>query len=111
MIMVPRRMKALPTGASIIDGKGDLQITLSDLPVGCSVDEALQLVQALQFTEEHEEVCPAGWMPGSHSQAQCEPQQGSLSPNTTRLADEWQAWAVGHDLCPLLTQERPDLPL
>ena len=78
-------------GLFIIDGKGDLQITLSDFPVGCSVDEALRLVQALEFTEEHEEVCPAGWMPGSHSQAQCEPQQGSLSLNTTRLADGWQA--------------------
>uniref|UniRef100_A0A8C6FJW7 thioredoxin-dependent peroxiredoxin n=1 Tax=Moschus moschiferus TaxID=68415 RepID=A0A8C6FJW7_MOSMO len=54
-------------GLFIIEGKGDPQITHSDLPVGCSVNEALRLVQALQFTEEHEEVCPAGWVPGSHT--------------------------------------------
>ena len=36
----------------------------------------------------------------SHSQAQCEPQQGNLSLNTTRLADGWQSWALGHHLCP-----------
>ncbi|KAG5203790.1 hypothetical protein JEQ12_003373 [Ovis aries] len=54
-------------GLFIIDGKGDPQITRSDLPVGYSVNEALRLVQALQFTGEHEEVCPAGWVPGSHA--------------------------------------------
>ncbi|TKC39415.1 peroxiredoxin-2 [Monodon monoceros] len=53
-------------GLFIIDGKGVLrQITINDLPVGRSVDEALRLVQAFQYTDEHGEVCPAGWMPGS----------------------------------------------
>jgi len=28
------------------------------------VDETLRLVQAFQFTDEHGEVCPAGWRPG-----------------------------------------------
>jgi peroxiredoxin (alkyl hydroperoxide reductase subunit C) len=28
------------------------------------VDEFLRLVDALQFTEEHGEVCPAGWSKG-----------------------------------------------
>ncbi|KAJ1071828.1 hypothetical protein K5549_002120 [Capra hircus] len=54
-------------GLFIIDGKGDPQITCSDLSDGYSVDEALRLAQALQFTGEHEEVCPAGWVPGSHT--------------------------------------------
>ena len=40
------------------------QITINDLPVGRSVDETLRLVQAFQFTDEHGEVCPAGWKPG-----------------------------------------------
>lgn len=52
-------------GLFIIDGKGILrQITVNDLPVGRSVDETLRLVKAFQFTDEHGEVCPAGWTPG-----------------------------------------------
>lgn len=52
-------------GLFIIDGKGALrQMTINDLPVGRSVDETLRLVQAFQFTDEHGEVCPAGWTPG-----------------------------------------------
>jgi len=53
-------------GLFIIDKKGILrQITVNDLPVGRSVDETLRLVQAFQYTDEHGEVCPAGWKPGS----------------------------------------------
>uniref|UniRef100_A0A4W2F2B7 thioredoxin-dependent peroxiredoxin n=1 Tax=Bos indicus x Bos taurus TaxID=30522 RepID=A0A4W2F2B7_BOBOX len=53
-------------GLFVIDGKGVLrQVTINDLPVGRSVDEALRLVQAFQYTDEHGEVCPAGWTPGS----------------------------------------------
>ncbi|KAF2894258.1 hypothetical protein ILUMI_11919 [Ignelater luminosus] len=53
-------------GLFIIDPKGILrQITINDLPVGRSVDETLRLVQAFQFTDEHGEVCPAGWTPGA----------------------------------------------
>ena len=40
------------------------QITVNDLPVGRDVNETLRLVQAFQFTDEHGEVCPAGWKPG-----------------------------------------------
>ncbi|CAM9338004.1 unnamed protein product [Chrysoparadoxa australica] len=35
-----------------------------DLPVGRDVDEVLRVVRALQFTDKHGEVCPAGWQPG-----------------------------------------------
>lgn len=53
-------------GLFIIDPKQVLrQITINDLPVGRSVDETLRLVQAFQYTDEHGEVCPAGWKPGS----------------------------------------------
>uniref|UniRef100_A0A914ZQF3 thioredoxin-dependent peroxiredoxin n=1 Tax=Parascaris univalens TaxID=6257 RepID=A0A914ZQF3_PARUN len=52
-------------GLFIIDGKGTIrQITINDLPIGRSVDETLRLVQALQYTDAHGEVCPAGWKPG-----------------------------------------------
>lgn len=40
------------------------QITMNDLPVGRDVNETIRLVEAFQFTDEHGEVCPAGWKPG-----------------------------------------------
>ncbi|KAJ0405848.1 hypothetical protein P43SY_001580 [Pythium insidiosum] len=53
-------------GLFIIDPRGVLrQITINDLPIGRSVDEVLRLVQALQFHEEHGEVCPANWKKGA----------------------------------------------
>jgi len=52
-------------GLFIIDNKGLLrQITINDLPVGRDVDETLRVVQAIQYTDKHGEVCPAGWRPG-----------------------------------------------
>ena len=52
-------------GMFIIDPKGILrQITINDLPVGRNVDEAMRLVKAFQFVEEHGEVCPANWHEG-----------------------------------------------
>ena len=38
---------------------------VKDLPLGRNVDEMIRMVDALQFTEEHGEVCPAGWQKGS----------------------------------------------
>ena len=35
-----------------------------DLPLGRNIDELVRLVDALQFHEEHGEVCPAGWRKG-----------------------------------------------
>lgn len=50
----------------IIDTKGIIrQMTVNDLPVGRSVDEALRLIKAFQFADEHGEVCPANWQPKS----------------------------------------------
>ena len=37
---------------------------VNDLPLGRSHDELLRVVDALQFHEEHGEVCPAGWQKG-----------------------------------------------
>lgn len=49
----------------IIDDKGVLrQASYNDIPVGRNVDEFLRLVQALQYTDKHGEVCPAKWKPG-----------------------------------------------
>ncbi|CAH1099955.1 unnamed protein product [Psylliodes chrysocephalus] len=52
-------------GMFIIDPNGILRhITVNDLPIGRSVDEALRIVEAIRFTDEHGEVCPANWKKG-----------------------------------------------
>ena len=53
-------------GSFIIDPNGKMrQATINDLPVGRNVDEAIRLIKAFQYTEEHGEVCPAGWEEGA----------------------------------------------
>ena len=37
---------------------------VNNLPLGRNVDEMLRMIDALQFTEENGEVCPAGWHKG-----------------------------------------------
>jgi peroxiredoxin (alkyl hydroperoxide reductase subunit C) len=37
---------------------------VNDLPLGRSVDEALRMIDALQYHEEYGEVCPANWHKG-----------------------------------------------
>ncbi len=52
-------------GLFVIDTKGIVRaITVHDLPLGRSVDEALRVVDALQHFEKYGEVCPANWKPG-----------------------------------------------
>jgi peroxiredoxin (alkyl hydroperoxide reductase subunit C) len=52
-------------GAFLIDTKGVVRSQIiNDLPLGRNIDEIIRLVEALQFTEEHGEVCPAGWKKG-----------------------------------------------
>jgi peroxiredoxin (alkyl hydroperoxide reductase subunit C) len=49
-------------GAFIIDKEGLVQSqTVNALPLGRNVDEILRTIRALQFCEEHGEVCPANW--------------------------------------------------
>ncbi len=52
-------------GAFLIDKAGTVRSQIvNDLPLGRNMDELLRLVDALQFHEEHGEVCPAGWQKG-----------------------------------------------
>ncbi|NQU20091.1 MAG: peroxiredoxin [Candidatus Nealsonbacteria bacterium] len=52
-------------GLFLIDVEGVVRHALvNDLPLGRNVDEALRLVDALQFHEEHGDVCPANWREG-----------------------------------------------
>ena len=52
-------------GAFLIDKEGNVRAQIvNDLPLGRNIDELVRLVDALQFHEEHGEVCPAGWNKG-----------------------------------------------
>ncbi|KAJ1655634.1 cTPxI [Dispira simplex] len=52
-------------GLFIIDPQGNVRIQhVNDLPIGRNVDEALRLIEAIQFYEKHGEVCPANWSKG-----------------------------------------------
>ena len=52
-------------GAFLIDKEGIVRSQIvNDLPLGRNFDELIRLVEALQFHEEHGEVCPAGWNKG-----------------------------------------------
>ena len=52
-------------GVFIIDKEGVVQSQIvNTLPLGRNFDEVIRLVEALQFHEEHGEVCPAGWNKG-----------------------------------------------
>ncbi|XP_044754016.1 peroxiredoxin-2-like isoform X1 [Coccinella septempunctata] len=52
-------------GTFIIDPNGILrQMAVNDLPIGRSIDEALRIIEAIRFHDEHGEVCPANWQKG-----------------------------------------------
>ena len=52
-------------GLFLIDKEGIVRHSvINDLPLGRNVDEALRMVDALQFFEENGEVCPANWHKG-----------------------------------------------
>jgi len=55
-------------GLFLIDKEGIIRHALiNDLPLGRNVDEALRVLDALQFTEKHGEVCPANWREGEEA--------------------------------------------
>ncbi len=52
-------------GLFLIDREGIVRHSVvNDLALGRNIDEALRMLEALQFHEEHGEVCPAEWRPG-----------------------------------------------
>lgn len=65
-------------GTFLIDRQGIVRhATLNDLPLGRNVDETLRIIDALQHTEKHGEVCPAGWTKG----------QAAMRPDASGVAD------------------------
>ena len=52
-------------GCFLVDKEGQVRHqVVNDLPLGRNVDEMIRMIDALQFHEEHGEVCPAGWSKG-----------------------------------------------
>jgi peroxiredoxin (alkyl hydroperoxide reductase subunit C) len=63
-VLIPDAGVAL-RGTFLIDKNGVVQQqTINNLPLGRNVDEMLRLLEALQYTESHGEVCPANWKKG-----------------------------------------------
>jgi peroxiredoxin 2/4 len=55
-------------GLFLIDTNGIVKHQLvNDMPLGRNVDEALRLVDALQYVEKNGEVCPANWAKGDRA--------------------------------------------
>jgi len=52
-------------GSFLIDKDGTIRhAVINDLPLGRNIDEMIRMVDAMQFTNEHGEVCAAGWNKG-----------------------------------------------
>ena len=52
-------------GSFLIDKDGTVRhAVINDLPLGRNIDEMLRMVDTMLFTNEHGEVCPAGWNKG-----------------------------------------------
>lgn len=71
----------------LIDRAGIVQHqVVNNLPLGREVDEMIRLIEALQFTEEHGEVCPAGWRKGAKGmKADAEGVAAYLAENASQL--------------------------
>ena len=74
-------------GSFLIDKNGVVRHqVVNDLPLGRNIDEMLRMVDALQFHEEHGEVCPAQWQKGqSGMQATPEGVASYLASNADKL--------------------------
>ena len=65
-------------GLFLIDKEGIVRhCVINDLPLGRNVDEAIRMVDALQFFEKNGEVCPANWHKG----------EDGLNPSADGIAD------------------------
>ncbi len=65
-------------GTFLINKEGIIKhATINDLGLGRNIDEALRMVDALRYHEEHGEVCPANWDEG----------QEAIKPTTEGIAE------------------------
>ena len=55
-------------GSFLIDADGTVRhAVINDLPLGRNIDEMVRMVDTMLFTNEHGEVCPAGWVKGDEA--------------------------------------------
>jgi peroxiredoxin (alkyl hydroperoxide reductase subunit C) len=65
-------------GSFLIDKDGTVRhAVINDLPLGRNIDELIRVVDAMLYTNEHGEVCPAGWNKGDEG----------IKANTKGIAD------------------------
>lgn len=65
-------------GLFLIDKAGIVRhAVINDLPLGRNIDEALRMIDALQYHEQHGEVCPANWKKG----------EAAMKPTQTGVAE------------------------
>lgn len=65
-------------GLFLIDKSGVVRhAVINDLPLGRNIDEALRMLDALQYHETHGEVCPANWKEG----------QAAMKPTAAGVAE------------------------
>ena len=70
-------------GTFLIDKEGVVRHqVVNDLPLGRSIDEALRMVDALQYFEKNGEVCPANWKEGDEAMA---PTQDGVADHLGKL--------------------------
>ena len=65
-------------GSFLLDKDGTVRhAVINDLPLGRNIDEMSRMVDTMLFTNEHGEVCPAGWHKGD----------AGMKPSTEGVAD------------------------
>lgn len=65
-------------GLFLIDKAGIVRhAVINDLPLGRNIDEALRMIDALQYHEQYGEVCPANWKKG----------EAAMKPTQTGVAE------------------------
>ena len=65
-------------GSFLIDADGTVRhAVINDLPLGRNIDEMIRMVDTMLFTNEHGEVCPAGWTKGDDA----------MKPTTSGVAE------------------------
>jgi len=73
-------------GSFLIDADGTVRhAVINDLPLGRNIDEMLRMVDAMLYTNEHGEVCPAGWVEGDEGM---KPSTDGVAEYLDKHADE-----------------------
>jgi len=65
-------------GSFLLDADGTIRhAVINDLPLGRNIDEMVRMVDTMLYTNEHGEVCPAGWVKGDEA----------MKPDTAGVAE------------------------